>query len=54
MKEVEKLVSIATEVCNWLYNQKGMIAADLAKDLAKQISLASKELESVAETQKNP
>ena len=49
MKELEKLIEVSTEVCNWLYNQRGMIAADLAKDLAKQISLATKELESVAQ-----
>ena len=54
MKEIEKLVLISTEVCNWLYNQRGMIAADLAKDLAKQISLAEQELKAVAEKQQNP
>ena len=52
MKEIEKLIEVSTEVCNWLYNQRGMIAADLAKDLAKQISLAQREVQSVAEKPK--
>lgn len=45
MRETRRLVELAEEVCNWLYTVRGMIAADYAKDLAKQITLAKKELQ---------
>ena len=44
MKETEKLLEIAKEVCDWLYTVRGMIAAEYAKDLAKQISRAEVEI----------
>lgn len=44
MEQTKRLVALAEEICNWVYTLRGMIAADYAKDLAKQIILAQEEL----------
>ena len=53
MTEVDKLLKLCEELCGWLYIQRGMIAADYAKDLAKQLSLTKKELENARSIQDN-
>ena len=53
MTEVDKLVKLCEELSGWLYIQRGMIAADYAKDLAKQLSLTKKELENARSIQDN-